>query len=238
MVAHDVSRICQVVGGELPHGEIPGGVAGRVAGGSMGEIVGTPQGVHEPERVRLVGLGIVDPEDRFGAVFQEDDVDLLGDLLIGLLPGDRLKPPVHLFQRGADPIGIVHVMEISVTLGAEDALVAVGLRVAFDPPDAPVFHKGEEGAAIPAPVADGGDAADGRLGARLGPGSGNRGAPGKGRRRSRRILSGTSAAISSKAWFACLNIPQEIRGHPDASPSAPVLISRILFLTAQPDSRP
>ena len=121
------------------------------------------------KRIGLVGLGIIDPEDRFGAVVQQDEVDLLGDLLIGLFPGDGLKLSVHSFQGGADPVGIVQIMKIPVTLGADHALIAVGLRIAFDLPDAPVFHIGEEGAAIPAPVADGGDAGDGRLGARLGP---------------------------------------------------------------------
>jgi len=60
-------------------------------------------------------------------------------------------------------------MKIPVTLGAEHSLIAVGFRVAFDPPDTPVFHKSKEGAAIPAPVADGGNTNDGGLGARLGP---------------------------------------------------------------------
>ena len=67
---HDVPRVRQIVGGELSHGEIPGGVSGGKAGGTVAEIVGTPQGVHEPERIRLVGLRIIDPEDRFRAVFQ------------------------------------------------------------------------------------------------------------------------------------------------------------------------
>ena len=60
-------------------------------------------------------------------------------------------------------------MKIPVTLGAEDPLIAVGVRVPFDPPDASVFHIGKDGAAISAPVAEGGDAPDGRLGARFGP---------------------------------------------------------------------
>ena len=60
-------------------------------------------------------------------------------------------------------------MEIPVTFWAEHALVAVGLRIAFDPPDAPVFHVGKDGAAVPASVAKGGDTGDGGFGARFGP---------------------------------------------------------------------
>ena len=61
------------------------------------------------------------------------------------------------------------IMEVPVTLGAEDPLIAVGVRVPFDPPDASVFHIGKDGAAISAPVAKGGDAPDRRLDACLGP---------------------------------------------------------------------
>jgi len=60
-------------------------------------------------------------------------------------------------------------MEVPVTLGAEDPLIAVGVRVPFDPPDASVFHIGKNGAAISAPVAKGRDAPDRRLGALFGP---------------------------------------------------------------------
>ena len=135
----------------------------------MCEIMGASQGMHEPERICLVGLRIIDPKDRFGPVFQQDEVDLLGDLLIGLFPRDRLKPSLHPFQWGADPIGIIDIMEIPMAPGADHAMVAVGLRVSFDPPDASVFHVSKQGAAIPAPAADGGNAGNGGLGARLGP---------------------------------------------------------------------
>ena len=170
---HDEPGIGKIVGGKFSHGEIPGGVPGGVAGGSMGEVMGAAHGVHEPQRICLVGLRIIDPEDRFGAVIQQDEVDLLRDLLIGLFPRDGLELSVHPLQRGTDPVGVVQVMKIPMTLGAECALIAVGLRVAFDLPDALVFHVGKEGAAIPAPVADGGNA--GRPGPRRSssPSSGN-----------------------------------------------------------------
>ncbi len=60
-------------------------------------------------------------------------------------------------------------MKVAVPLGADHALVAVGVAVAFDPPDASVFHKGKQGATISTPVADGGNTGDRGLGACLGP---------------------------------------------------------------------
>jgi hypothetical protein len=60
-------------------------------------------------------------------------------------------------------------MKIPVALGAYQTLIAVGVRVSFDPPDAPVLYVGKYGTAIPATVAEGGDAAHGRLGACFGP---------------------------------------------------------------------
>ncbi len=60
-------------------------------------------------------------------------------------------------------------MQITMTLGADCALIAVRLRIAFDLPDAPVFHGGKEGAAIPAPVANSGNTGQRGLTARLRP---------------------------------------------------------------------
>ena len=125
--------------------------------------------MHESERVGLIGLRVIDPEDRFRAVFQQDKVDLLGDLFIGLFPRDRLKLSLYPFQRGADPIGVIDVMKIAVALGADHTLIAVGVRVSLDPPDAPVFHVGKYGAAIPATVAECWNTGDRGFGTCLGP---------------------------------------------------------------------
>jgi hypothetical protein len=39
----------------------------------------------------MIGLRVIDPEDALRAGIHQDEVDLLGDLLISLLPGDGFK---------------------------------------------------------------------------------------------------------------------------------------------------
>jgi hypothetical protein len=52
----------------------------------MGEIVWAPQGMHEPQGIEMIGLGIVNPEDALRTFIHKDEIDLLRNLFIGLLP--------------------------------------------------------------------------------------------------------------------------------------------------------
>ena len=69
----------------------------------------------------MVRLRVIHPEDALGTVIHEDQVDLLGDLLISLLPGNGLKPVPHSFQGAFEPVGAVKIIDVAVAAGADQA---------------------------------------------------------------------------------------------------------------------
>jgi hypothetical protein len=69
--------------------------------------MGTPEGVHQPQGIGMIRLGIVDPEDALRTMVHHDQVDFLRNLFIGLLPGDGFKTISHPLERTLQSIRII-----------------------------------------------------------------------------------------------------------------------------------
>jgi hypothetical protein len=73
----------------------------------MAEVVRAPQGMHQPQSISVIGLRIVDPEDALGTGIHQNQIDLLGNLLVGLFPGDGFKSVSYPLERTLQSMGIV-----------------------------------------------------------------------------------------------------------------------------------
>ena len=115
-------------------------------------------------------MGIINPEDGLGPVIHENQIDPGRDFFIGLIPGYGFEAVVDPLERRTNSVGIIKVVNITMPLGTNDSPVAVRFGIALDLPDAIVPDVGENGTAVAAAVAEGGNPGDGSLGLGFCPG--------------------------------------------------------------------
>ena len=118
----------------------------------------------------MIGLGKIDPENGLRPVIHKDQIDSRGDFFISLVPGYGLETVVDPFQGGTKAIRVIKIVNVTMALWADGALIAVRFRISLDLPDPVVFGIGENGAAVAASVAKGRHAGYGGIGLGLGPG--------------------------------------------------------------------
>ena len=115
-------------------------------------------------------MGIINPENGLGTVIHQNQINPGRDFFIGLLPGYGFEAVVHSLERGANSVRIIKIVNITMPLGAHDSSVPVRFGIALDLPDAIAPNISENGAAVAASIAEGGNPGDGGLGLGFGPG--------------------------------------------------------------------
>ena len=100
-------NIAAVSEGYQGYGRYPAGVSRRITGRSVGEVMGASEGMHQPQGIEVVRLRIIDPEDALRTGIHKDQIDLLCNFLIGLLPGDGFKTIANPLEGTSHAIGII-----------------------------------------------------------------------------------------------------------------------------------
>ncbi len=131
--------------GIFAEGDLAGADAHAVADTLHREEIGGSKGGLEPlgQACHLQVFhpdGATENTQYLGSEFLPEPVQLLCDLIQGLVPGDRLKTAVHPFQGLLDAVGAVNVFKGVFSFGAELPFVeGMGFQ-ALDLYGPPVFH--------------------------------------------------------------------------------------------------
>jgi hypothetical protein len=109
--------------------------------------------MHQSQSISVIGLRIVDPEEALGTGIHQNQIDLLGNLLIGLFPRDGFKSIPYPLERTLQAMGIVQIMKISMAFRAHHSQVAIGIGIPFNLPKPSILNGSKYATTIPASVA-------------------------------------------------------------------------------------
>ena len=119
--------------GQIAVGRVVGDRAAAVAGRGMAGMVRRAEGRHEVLLVGSDGLRMGSPDQGLRPVFCLQLLQLRGDFLKGLFPGDRFEPALaHPFQRLLQPIRVIKGLQTGVSPGTQPAIAQRMLGMAVD----------------------------------------------------------------------------------------------------------
>jgi hypothetical protein len=110
--------------------------------------------MHQSQSISAIGLRIIDPKDALGTGIHENQIDLLRNFFIGLLPGDGFKAVSHSFQWTLQPVRIVQIVKIGMSFGTNHSKIAVGFGIPFNLPKPPILDQSKYPTAVTTSIAE------------------------------------------------------------------------------------